>query len=387
MLYSFPHKLGAGRICYTAWEQVNGLADAGADVLVCPGAVARPVPAGVRVIPTLARGKLRIPYRLIGRKRAFALHDRIVSRRLEKLVGAIDIVHTWPLGAAETLKAAAKLGIPSVLERPNANTRFALEVVREECDRLGVALPRNHEHAYDSDKLRKEEYEYTLADRLLCPSDFVVKTFIEKGYSRDKLVRHMYGFDENIYYPEYRLKNENRPFTMLFVGVCAVRKGLHYALQAWLQSSASERGLFLIAGDFLPAYAEKLAPMLSHPSIRVLGHRRDVPELMRRSDILVLPSIEEGFGLVIAEAMGSGCVPLASDACSEICRHMITGLVHRVGDVLALSQHITMLAKDRALLARLRTAALRSAPEITWSAAGRRLLEVYAETIATFSAR
>ena len=34
VLYSFPHKLGAERICYTAWQQVNGLAAAGADVLV-----------------------------------------------------------------------------------------------------------------------------------------------------------------------------------------------------------------------------------------------------------------------------------------------------------------------------------------------------------------
>ena len=37
--------------------------------------------------------------------------------------------------------------------------------------------------------------------------------------------------------------------------------------------------------------------MLAHPSVKVLGHRNDVPELMRKSDILVLPSIEEGFGL------------------------------------------------------------------------------------------
>ena len=99
---------------------------------------------------------------------------------------------------------------------------------------------------------------------------------------------------------------------MMSVGVCAVRKGLHYALEAWLRSPASKDGTFLIAGGFLPDYQEKLAPMLAHPSVQVLGHRTDVPELMRKSDILVLPSIEEGFGLVLTEAMGSGCVPLVS---------------------------------------------------------------------------
>jgi hypothetical protein len=59
VLYSFPHKLGASRICYTAWQQVNGLAAAGADLLVYPGALQRPVPEGVKVFSTLARGKLR----------------------------------------------------------------------------------------------------------------------------------------------------------------------------------------------------------------------------------------------------------------------------------------------------------------------------------------
>ena len=62
--------------------------------------------------------------------RAVALHDRIVASRIEKMVGQIDIIHTWPLGALETLKTAARLGIPTVLERPNANTRFAMEVVQ-----------------------------------------------------------------------------------------------------------------------------------------------------------------------------------------------------------------------------------------------------------------
>src|SRR5271169_72074 len=189
VLYSFPNKLGADRICYTAWQQVNSLAAAGADLLVFPGALSRPVPPGVRVCPTLARWKLRIPYKLLGTMRAVALHDHIVARRLEKLVGQIDIIHTWPLGALETLKTAARLGIPTVLERCNAHTGFAMEVVRAESERLGVTLPPDHEHAYNAWKLRKEEDEYELADRLLCPSDFVVKTFVDRGFPREKLLR------------------------------------------------------------------------------------------------------------------------------------------------------------------------------------------------------
>jgi glycosyltransferase involved in cell wall biosynthesis len=386
VLFSFPNKLGADRICGIAWQQVNGLAAAGADVLVFPASISRPVSPGVSVRPTLARGKLRVPYKFVGTMRACAWHDHIVARRVEKLAGKIDIIHAWPLGALETLKAAAKVGIPTVLERCNAHTGFAMEVVQKEAERLGVALPPDHEHAYNAEKLHKEEEEYRLADRLLCPCDFVVKTFLDKGYAKEQLARHIYGVDEKVYHPSSEPRDPKRGLTMLFVGVCAVRKGVHFALEAWLKSPASKDGTFLIAGEFLPAYAEKLAPMLKHPSVHVLGHRNDVADLMRNSDVMILPSIEEGFGLVVTEAMASGCVPLASEACTEICKHMVTGLMHRVGDVAAITQHITMLHEDRALLERLRRASLAAVPEITWKAAGVKLLDVYRETIEAHSA-
>jgi glycosyltransferase involved in cell wall biosynthesis len=382
VLYSFPHKLGGARLSDGAWQQVNALAAAGAEVVAFPGVLHKPVPTSVEVYPTLARGRLRIPYRLLGKMRALALHDHIVARRLEKMVGKVDVIHTYAAGALETLRAARRLGIPTVLERTNAHTRFAFEVVRKEFDRLGVLLPPEDEYYHREDLLVKEEAEYQESDYILCPSKFVVKTFLDRGFAREKLVSYFNGVDETAFHPASKPRDPDHPFTMLFVGVCAVRKGVHFALEAWLQSSASKNGKFLIVGDFLPAYAAKLTSMLSHPSVQVMGHVKDVPGLMRSSDILVLPSIEEGFGRVITEAMASGCVPLASNACTEFCRHMETGLVHNVGDVQTLRQHITMLYQDHALLDRLRAASLRTVPDMTWSAVGVRLLQVYRDVVA-----
>jgi glycosyltransferase involved in cell wall biosynthesis len=380
VLYSFPHRIGAGRICYTAWEQVAGLHAAGAEVLVHPASVHRALPDGIEVRPTLARGRLRLPYRLVGQLRALELHDRLVARRLPRLADRIDLVHAWPLGALATLETAARLGIPTVLERPNAHTRFAFEVVRDECARLGVELPADHEHAYNEMVLQREEREYGLADRLLCPSDFVVETFADRGFDRRRLTRHIYGYDEKRFHP--RTEPAAGPgLTVLYVGVAAVRKGLHFALEAWLRSPASQDGTFLIAGDFLPAYRDRLSDALARPSVHVLGHREDIAELMRASDLLVLPSIEEGFGLVCTEAMGSGCVPLVSDACTEVCRHLDNALVHHVGDVPELERHLTMLHEDRTLLHRLREGCLRTAPSVTWTAAGVALLDAYREAL------
>ncbi len=121
--------------------------------------------------------------------------------------------------------------------------------------------------------------------------------------------------------------------------------------------------------------------MLSHPSVKVLGNRNDVPELMRKSDVLVLPSIEEGFGKVCTEAMASGCVPLVSEACTDLCKHKKNALVHRIGDVKALAEHITTLYENRPLLQELRAEGLETVPMITWGAASKRLIQVYQEVI------
>jgi glycosyltransferase involved in cell wall biosynthesis len=385
VLYSFPNKLGAERICYTAWQQVNGLVTAGAKLFVFPASSSRPVPEMASLHPTLAFGKMRVPFKLLGNGRAHALHDQIVARRLRKLKGQIDIIHTWPSGAKRTLETAAELGIPSVLERCNSHTRYVYETVQAESERLGVQLAQNDEAAFKEDTLRLEEKEFRLADRLLCPSEFVVQTFIDKGFTSDKLARHFYGFDHQTYHPDPNYQPNTDGLRMLFVGFCSVRKGLHFALEAWLKSSASRNGTFSIAGEFSPDYARKLSPLLAHPSIRVLGQRNDVPYLLRNNDVLTLPSLEEGFGLVCTEAMGSGCVPLVSNACTDVCQHSRNALVHRIGDVEALTQHINVMNEDRALLQRLRSAGLDERNRLTWDAAGVRLLDVYRETIDMYS--
>jgi glycosyltransferase involved in cell wall biosynthesis len=327
-----------------------------------------------------------MPYRVIGSMRAFLIHDYILSRRLERLVGLIDIVHLWPLGALRTLQVASRLGIPTVLERPNAHTRFAYEIVRKECERLGVDLPHDHEHAYNETVLRREEAEYELASQLLCPSDFVARTFTDRGFPAGRLARHQYGFDAATYHPGASARPAKAGLDALFIGGCAPRKGLHFALEAWLSSPASETGTFRIAGTFVPGYAERLAPMLSHPSVEVLGHRGDGADLMRDSDILMLPSIEEGSALVTSEARGSGCVLLVSEAAGAVCRHMHDALVHAVSDVNALREHLSLLHRDRGLLDRLRAESLRDVHNITWDSAGVRLLEVYRQAIAAHTA-
>ncbi len=384
VLYSFPHKLGADRICYTAWQQVRGLCSARVQIVLFAGALTRTVPESVEVHTTFARGRLRVPYRLVGRLLALELHDKIVARNLLKSTGELDVVHVWPGAALETIMVAKRLGIPTVLERPNAHTRYCYEVVSAEHHRIGIKTP-HPDYQPNGAVLAREEAEFAACDFLLCPSDFVAKSFLRYGFHQDKLLRHRYGFDEAVFFPSATPRMPEKQFTALFVGVDPVRKGLHLAMEAWLKSPACEGGVFLIVGDLAKEFKQKFATSLSHRSIIQLGHRHDIPALMQRADILLMPSIEEGFGLVCAEAIAAGCVPLASNACTEMCRHMENALIHNVGDVGTLSRQIEEIHDHPELLVKLRAGALLSRAEWTWTEAGNVLRDQYEESVRRFS--
>jgi glycosyltransferase involved in cell wall biosynthesis len=113
----------------------------------------------------------------------------------------------------------------------------------------------------------------------------------------------------------------------------------------------------------------------------LLGYRKDLADVMRASDVMVLSSIEEGSALVTYDARGAGCVLLVSDSTGAVCEHEKNALVHRTGDVATLASHFSRLHEDRALLARLRAASLETADELTWAAAGRKMLDAYRKIV------
>jgi glycosyltransferase involved in cell wall biosynthesis len=162
-----------------------------------------------------------------------------------------------------------------------------------------------------------------------------------------------------------------------FFGRGEPRKGLHLALRAWLDSGAAEGGRFVLAGAVEPAYRDFLEPLLAHPSVQDHGHLADPAALMRGCDVLVLPSVEEGSALVTYEARACGCVLVVSDRTGAPCTDGVDALVHRAGDLQALTSHLRTLDQDRDLLGRLRSASLEAVVELTWANAGRVLAGVY----------
>ena len=383
VLYSFPDALGAPGIGTTARHQVEGLLAQGIEVSVWCTSLRCDLPGARRVVTTLGRGGVRVPHRALGGDRAYRYHDLRVARALKRLAGEIDVVHVWPRASLHTARAARALGIRAVREAPNTHTGYAFDAVVRECELLGIAPPPGHSHTFDARRLRHEEAEYDAVDVILCQSEFSRATFVQRGVPAAKVAVHQNGTDIARFRPVLEPRPVDRPLTALFAGRLEPRKGLHYALRAWALSGAGERGgRFVICGEFVPGYRAVVAPLLEQPGVEVRGYVPDLSELMRRTDVFVLPSVEEGSALVTYEAQACGCVLAVSDATGARCEHRRTGLVHPARDVDTLAAHLRELDSDPALLQRLRAATVERLDDLTWDRSAREQAGVYAAALA-----
>lgn len=375
VLYSFPHVVGASGIGTTALHQIRGLRDAGAEVSVVCASVS-PGADLPNARTTLALRGRRIPHRVFGTvDRALAYHDRRVADAVD--ASRYDVVHTWPSGALHTLRAAQVAGVLGSREAPNTHTAHAYAAAAEEARRLGMDIARGQSHRTNPRRLRRELAEFAAADLILVPSERVEQTFLDAGIPSSRLQRHHYGFDPEVFHDRGRDDTSARPFTVVFLGSAEPRKGLHYALEAWRRSGVASDSRFLIAGAFAAGYRERIAGLLDQPGVSVVGFTENAPGLLRAADALLLPSIEEGSALVTYEAQASGCVPLVSRSAGAHILHGREGLIHEDRDVDALAEHIARLRGDPELRARMRAAGIAAAPELTWKAAGSRMLEIF----------
>lgn len=404
VLYSFPHTLGSPGIGTAALNQVLGLTDRGLDVTVCcanvagsAGALAKTMdarapaadnrsssaspsdpPASTRLIETLAIAGRRVPHRVLGIDRSVRFHDRRVASFLLRDPHRYDIVHGWPLGSVSTFEAARSVGIASVRESPNCYTAVAYERVADEARLLGLEVPAGASHHFDAGRLAREEAEYDLATAVLAPSDAVTNSFACRPGRSLEIVRHRYGFDPGRFPAPARQRREDSPFTLVFVGSCEPRKGLHYALRAWHTLDLAAGGSrFVIVGRWENDYRRLLDDDLGGAAIEVRDTSSDVGAIMRDADALVLPSVEEGSALVTYEAQASGCALLVSDASGALMTDGLHGFVHPARDVAVLTDQMDQLAHDSAQLARMRSAVIRHRDDLTWEAAAVRLAECY----------
>ncbi|UUX94790.1 glycosyltransferase [Aquabacterium sp. J223] len=129
------------------------------------------------------------------------------------------------------------------------------------------------------------------------------------------------------------------------------RKGLASLVEAMPAVVKAVPGVrFAIAGEgeLRPWMEQRIRALGMTPHVDFLGWRADVPELMWRFDLFVLPSRRESFGLVFLEAMASRCPVVGSrvDGIPEVVADGVTGTLVPPDDPAALAAAIVELLTD-----------------------------------------
>jgi glycosyltransferase involved in cell wall biosynthesis len=101
-------------------------------------------------------------------------------------------------------------------------------------------------------------------------------------------------------------------------------------------------------------------------------------------DVLVLPSLHEGFGLVIGEAMGQGVVVIttAHTAGPDLISDGLDGFVVPIRSAEAIEEKLSLLQRDRELLRAMQTAAQAKARSMKWENYRHRLAALARKVIA-----
>ena len=246
-----------------------------------------------------------------------------------------------------------------ICDRGSTHQRVQNRIVSEEYARWKIPMPPPPAHI-----LEREENIYASADMITVGSNVARRSFLEMGVPSEKVEVIPYGVRLDRFAPTGT--PDANTFDVLFAGQVSLRKGIPYLLQAFAKLRHPRKQL-TIAGHVQPEIKHMLS-QLPQDDVTFLGSLSQ-PELAKRmscSHVLVLPSIEEGFGLVMAQAMACGCPVVASTATGV--EHLFqdgeAGFYVPPGDSAALASSLQRIADDVALQKQLGEAALNAVGRI-----------------------
>ncbi len=265
------------------------------------------------------------------------LFDRMVSNQLQRLE-ACDIFVGWAHYAHQSMQVAKQRGALVIIESGSCHILAQQEILHNEYARLGV--PFHSIHPATIDKMLSE---YADADYIMTLSHFAQQSFIAQGVPTHKVLRVPCGID--IDYFRSMQSVHKKKFRVIFTGLVSLRKGVHHLIDAWHQARLPlEQTELLIVGAMQKDFAT-IMPTLTIPNnVRFVGPiaRPALRELYHQSSLFVLPSLEDGFGMVIGEAMASGLpvICTTSSAGPELIKEGISGLLVPPGDSASIAQRL-----------------------------------------------
>ncbi|HEB62070.1 MAG TPA: glycosyltransferase [Bacteroidetes bacterium] len=181
-------------------------------------------------------------------------------------------------------------------------------ILKEEMNRVPEAkhsLSNELEMVLSDEILGQLVAEPEMADNIVVASGFTKKSLIENGIDKNKIQVIHYGVDFDRFKIKNKKQDKNKILQLIFVGNIIQRKGIYYLLEA-MKLLKSKNVNLTLCGRKIDKELVRTYKVLDNIDIKLNLNKRELSKQLNQSDIFVFPSLIEGFGLVIPEAMASG---------------------------------------------------------------------------------
>ena len=227
--------------------------------------------------------------------------DNKVSRELSN--HSSQVLHAYEDGCFSSFARAKQLDMQCSYELPIAHWATVRRLLAEEAERYPEWEPTLESTRETEEKLLRKEEELRLADRITCPSQFVLDSVPLK--IRKKTPCQISPFGSPPCEPvDFEGSTQSDTLKLLFVGSMSQRKGLADLFEAMKLLKREPISLSILGQPSLPMefYRKQFAEFTYLPPCS----NQMVREIMKVHDALVLPSIVEGRALVQQEALSCG---------------------------------------------------------------------------------
>jgi glycosyltransferase involved in cell wall biosynthesis len=297
--------------------------------------------------------------------------DKDVASSLKKLSqkGA-QAVYSYEDSALSSFHEARKNGLKCFYDLPIGYWRAAKQLLEIEQERWPEWKATLTGFKDSDSKLSRKDEELLLADKIFVASRFTAKTLQYYPSLLAPIKVIPYGFPEVTTNPNFNKVYKNRPLQLLFVGGLSQRKGIANLFAA--VDALGDSVKLTIVGNKLNNDCPALESALSkHKWIPSMAHS-DILKVMKEHDVLVFPSLFEGFGLVITEAMSQGTPVITTDrtAGPDLITNGENGWLIEAGSTEAIINSIEKILHKPEILIRVGRAAINTAKLRPWKVYG-----------------
>lgn len=292
--------------------------------------------------------------------------DKWVAGRLN----GTKVLYGYEYGSLAMFESARQKGIRTTYDLPSPEHQFVEDLLAPEFDRFPeLATPYRRlvveRHAERTERRRKE---WELSDLIVANSNFTANSWKAAGWSEKQIAVIPYGAPP-VTHP-CKSEPNDKTLRFLWAGTFSVRKGAHYLIDAIRSMSPADGKGFTLDVFGAVTLPEALLKNLP-PQIRFMGSvpRGELFQQMRESDLLVFPTLCDGFGLVVNEAFAQGLPVLTTPraGAADLVREGGNGWLVPPADAPALAAALSRAIEERGNLPAMRVHAQATARDWQWA--------------------